>query len=162
MRGSSRQPVGRAPSSIIFSQRALDRVAWAEHGRRDRWDRAHCRGSPSRVRYAIFGRPPSATRGDRVSSVISQRIRAGWVILFRAIRMRTSTISSSGGNCHPERGAAKSKDPAALPKGASQFLPPSHKATAWRATALGMRRSAKHDLTRPLPHCDANTSTEKD
>lgn len=60
LRDSFRQSLRRAPSSITFSQRTLDRVARAKHGRRDRWDRAYCYGGSPRVRCAIFGWPASA------------------------------------------------------------------------------------------------------
>jgi hypothetical protein len=81
LRGPSRQSVGCAPVSIIFSRRTLDWVARAKRGRGDSWDRADCGGSSPRIRRAIFGWPASTEPGNQASSIRSQRsLRAGRLI----------------------------------------------------------------------------------
>jgi hypothetical protein len=56
LRGASGQSIGNVASGIVDSQWALDRAAWAQFGRRNRWNWLHRGISTSRIRHTVSGR----------------------------------------------------------------------------------------------------------
>ena len=56
LRNSSRQSDRCTSSSVIYSRRALDRIAWSKCRRRNCRDRSNCHCGPTGFRFAVHGR----------------------------------------------------------------------------------------------------------